>query len=93
MLKPSEFNACTAIGEIIPPTPEERRQKVSVVFEKSSWRVSLVVIVAAILGTIQEVICRRAAHSSIQLGSSRTKTSTSEWNMEAALAGRARGTF
>lgn len=42
--------------------PKEERVESECGFEKSSWRVSLVVIVvAAILGTIQEVIYREAA--------------------------------
>lgn len=44
-------------------------------FVQSSWRASLVVIVdAAILGTIQEVNYRRAADGVFQLDCSRTKT-------------------
>lgn len=49
-------------------SPRQGGQKVSVVFEQSSWHVSLVVIVvAAILGTIQEVIYQQAADRRIQL--------------------------
>lgn len=59
-------------------------------FEKSSWRVSLfVIIVAAILGTIQEVIYRQAADGvfgsthhepkQVQLNGTWRKCSTSVW--------------
>lgn len=56
------FNTSAAIGTIlIIPKPKERAESERG-FEKSSWRVSLVVIVvASILGTIQEVIYRQAA--------------------------------
>lgn len=54
------FNASKATGKIV--TPKLERPESECGFEKSSWRASLVVIVvAAILGTIQEVIYRQAA--------------------------------
>lgn len=55
-------NISIAIGKILITQALGESAESERGFEKSSWRVSLVaIVVAAILGSVQEVICRQAA--------------------------------
>lgn len=70
-------------------TPYRRKAESECSFEKASWCVSLVVIVAsAILGTIQEVMYRQAADRVFRTSKhSSTKTSTTKCNRAKVPAG------